>query len=186
MTGSQQASAIPGPGESGASADVAELELSLSRLAYLVTRARRNEMITPAAQVPLDRAAVVVLRQLSAAGAMRPGELADALDVEAPHITRQLQKLADAGYVQRTSDPVDNRAQLVELTSSGEAACGRVAARARQGIGDALAHWLPSDLHQLATLLHRMLDDFVVHSGADAPAKSPRATGPLVGEQETS
>lgn len=168
------------------SADVAELEQALSRLAYLLTRARRNEMITAAAGVPLERAAVVVLRQLSAAGAMRPGELADALDVEAPHITRQLQKLTDAGYVKRTPDPGDNRAQLVDLTRSGEAACGRVAAQARRGIWDALAHWQPSDLHQLAALLHRMLDDFVAHSGPDTPPQIPGSHRPRATEQETS
>lgn len=56
---------------------------------------------SPMSGVPLERAAVVVLRQLSTAGPMRPGELADALAVEAPHVTRQLQKLTDVGYVKR-------------------------------------------------------------------------------------
>lgn len=186
MTENEPASAGPGPGEPGASADVAQLELALSRLAYLLTRARRNEMITAAAGVPLERAAVVVLRQLSMAGPMRPGELADALDVEAPHVTRQLQKLTDVGYVKRAPDPADNRARLFELTSSGEAASGRVAAQARQGIQDALAHWRPSDRHQLAGLLHRMLDDFVAHSGPDAPSRVPSSHRTRTGEQETS
>jgi DNA-binding MarR family transcriptional regulator len=154
-----------------AAADVAHLEQALGRLAYLLTRTRRNDEITAAAGVPLERAAVVVLRQLSAAGPSRPGELADALGVEAPHITRQLQKLTDTGYLERVPDPADSRARLVELTSAGEAASGRVAAQARQGIGDALARWAPADLHQLAALLNRMLDDFIAHSGQDAPRR---------------
>jgi DNA-binding MarR family transcriptional regulator len=165
MTVSQPDEAAPGAGRPAAGTDVAEVEGALSRLAYLFTRARRNEMITAAAAVPLERAAVVVLRQLDAAGPARPGELADALEVEAPHITRQLQKLVAEGYVERIPDPADNRAQLVRLTRSGEAASARVAAQARQGIADALAHWSPDDLRQLGWLLHRMLDDFTAHSG---------------------
>lgn len=176
MTESEPGPAVPGAGPAaGAAADVAHLEQALGRLAYLLTRTRRNDEITAAAGVPLERAAVVVLRQLSAAGPMRPGELADALGVEAPHITRQLQKLTEAGYLERVPDPADSRARLVELTSAGEAASGRVAAQARQGIGDALARWAPADLHQLAALLNRMLDDFITHSGQDAPRR-PRGT----------
>ena len=184
MTAREPASAASGPEVAGAGADLAQLEQALSRLAYLLTRARRNEIITAAAGVPLERAAVMVLRQLAAAGGMRPGELADVLDVEAPHITRQLQKLVEAGYVERTRDPADHRAQLVGVTSAGDAASERVAAQARQGIGDALAHWQPSDLHLLAVLLHRMLDDFTAHSGADAPSRSAGSPLPRTPEQE--
>ena len=186
MKAEQRSPAASEPDGSETRADVAELEQALSRLAYLLTRARRNELITAAAGVPLDRAAVVVLRQLAAIGPMRPGELADALDVEAPHITRQVQKLERAGYVRRAADPDDHRAQLIELTSPGEAASSRVAEQARQGIGDALAHWPPDDLHRLAALLHRMLDDFVAHSGADGRPATPAGARPLTTEQETS
>jgi len=165
VTTSQPDQAAPGAGGPETGADVAEVEKALSRLAYLLTRARRNEVITAAAEVRLERAAVVVLRQLEAAGPARPGELADALDVEAPHITRQLQRLVAAGYAERIPDATDNRAQPVRLTRSGEAASARIAAQARQGIADALADWAPDDLRQLGRLLHRMLDDFTTHSG---------------------
>jgi DNA-binding MarR family transcriptional regulator len=179
------ANAGRGPAAPAAGADVAHLEQALSRLAYLLTRARRNDEITAAAGVPLERAAVVVLRQLSAAGPSRPGELADALGVEAPHITRQLQKLTDAGYLEGVPDPADSRARLVELTSAGEAASGRVAAQARQGIADALAQWRPADLHQLAALLNRMLDDFMAHSGQDVPRRSQGTARDRAAEEET-
>jgi DNA-binding MarR family transcriptional regulator len=128
-------------------------------------------MIT--AGVPLDRAAVVILRELSATGAVRLGELANAVRMEASHVTRQVQKLTIAGYVKRVPDPSDNRAQIIVLTSSGKAAATQVAAQARQGILAALAHWTPSDLHELATLLDRVLDDLAAHSDRDAPLGVP-------------
>ncbi len=35
----------------------------------------------------------------------------------------------------------------------------------------ALAAWSPQDLHTLATLFHRMVDDFLAHSaGMDTPS----------------
>jgi hypothetical protein len=35
----------------------------------------------------------------------------------------------------------------------------------------ALAHWPPQELHQLATLLHRMVDDFLAYSAAEEPGQ---------------
>ena len=124
-------------------------------------------MITAAAGVQLDRAAVVVLRELLVTGAIRMGDLADALRVDASHITRQVQKLTRAAYVERLHDPSDNRAQIIILTSSGKAAAMQVSTQARFRIATALAHWAPSDLHQFATLLDRALDDLAALSDPD-------------------
>ncbi|WP_347877257.1 MarR family transcriptional regulator [Streptomyces sp. 8K308] len=38
------------------------------------------------------------------------GELASRLNAEAPHVTRQAQRLERAGYVDRVPDPDDGRA----------------------------------------------------------------------------
>ena len=152
------------PARAPASADVAELDRALTRIAYLLTRARRNDFVTSMAGVPLDRAAVVVLLQLAEAGAMRPSELAAQLEVEAPHITRQVQRLAQAGYAERAPDPNDRRAQLIRLTPAGKAAARRIRDTGRKGMQAALAHWPPDDLHQLTTLFHRMVDDFLAYA----------------------
>ena len=120
----------PAPPGSGVSADVAELDRALTRIAYLLTRNRRNGLTTTAAGVPLDRAAVTVLLELADSGAMRPGELAARLEVEAPHVTRQVQRLEKAGYAARSADPDDRRAQLIQLTPSGMAS-GRPHPRGR-------------------------------------------------------
>jgi DNA-binding MarR family transcriptional regulator len=143
---------------------VAELDRALTRIAYLLTRARRNDMITSMAAVPLDRAAIVVLLELAEARAARPSELAARLAVEAPHITRQVKRLADAGYAERALDPDDGRAQLIRLTPSGRAAARRVRQAGRKGMHAALAHWSPQELHQLTTLFHRMVDDFLAYA----------------------
>ena len=131
------------------------------------------------AAVPLDRAAVMVLGQLAEAGPVRPGELADRLGVEAPHVTRQVQRLQQAGDADRVPDPDDRRAQLIQLTPAGRAASDRIREAGTTGMQAALAHWPSQERHQLATLLHRMVDDFLAYAaeedvfGTRISAKNP-------------
>lgn len=161
----------PGPAGSPVSADVAELDRALTRIAYLLTRNRRNGLTTTAAGVPLDRAAVTVLLALADSGTIRPGELAARLEVEAPHVTRQVQRLEKAGYAERCPDPDDRRAQLVQLTPSGQAAAGRIRDVGRSGMQAALAHWPSGELHQFATLFNRMVDDFLAYDAEHGPGQ---------------
>jgi DNA-binding MarR family transcriptional regulator len=141
--------------------DVIEVERALARITYLLNRARQHDHIAAEAGVPVDRAAVPVLRRIAECQPVRPGDLAAQLAVEAPHVTRQLQRLETAGYIQRVPDPADRRAHLVRLTDSGRDAVDRILDAGRQSIWQALAHWSPQEREQLATLFHRMVDDFL-------------------------
>src|SRR5260370_39462615 len=100
----------PEPAPAPAAADAAEILRAITRIGYLITRARRHDLVRTVAAVPLDRAAVMVLQQLAQAGPVRPRELAARLSVEAPHITRQVQRLQQAGYPTHTPEPDHRRA----------------------------------------------------------------------------
>src|SRR6266487_4857335 len=109
----------PEPAAAPAAADAAELEVdaaeilrAITRIGYLITRARRHDIVRTVAAVPLDRAAVMVLQQLAEAGPVRPGELAVRLAVEAPHVTRQVQRLQQAGYADRTPRSEEHTSEL--------------------------------------------------------------------------
>src|ERR1700719_3755968 len=138
MPPGQPEPAAPAPADA---ADAAEILRAITRISYLLTRARRHDRVRTVAAVPLDRAAVMVLGQIAETGPIRPGELAARLGVEAPHVTRQVRRLQQAGET---------------------------------GIQAALAHWPPQELHQLATLLHRMVDDFLAYTAAEEPAQPAR------------
>src|SRR5207244_5304602 len=155
-------------------ADAAEILRAITRIGYLITRARRHDLVRTVAAVPLDRAAVMVLQQLAEAGPVRPGELAARLSVEAPHVTRQVQRLQQAGYADRGPDPDDRRAQLIQLTPAGRAAADRIRQAGTGRMHAALAPRPPHELRQLATLLHRMVDDFLAYSAADEPGQPAR------------
>ncbi|MET8978164.1 MarR family transcriptional regulator [Streptomyces sp. NPDC004539] len=162
---------------SPASGEVTEIERHFNRLTVHSGRMRRHEKIMAASGVPLDRAAAGILRHLSSDPApQRPGVLAARLSVEASHVTRQLGQLEKAGYLVRTPDPDDRRAQRVHLTDSGREAAQRVREVSRRSIDQALAEWSPEDRGRLAALFGRMVSDFLTHSEAEIQGEAPRRT----------
>lgn len=155
--------------------DIVEIERALDRVSHLLTRVRRHGRTVAEAGVPVDRAAVPVLRLLADAhGPLRPGELAARLGVEAPHVTRQIQRLEGAGLVERVPDPHDGRAHRVRLTAAGREAVDRIRAVSRRWMSEALAQWPVPDRRLLATLLHRMVDDFLAHAAEHGTLAEPR------------
>ncbi|MEU0459234.1 MarR family transcriptional regulator, partial [Streptomyces sp. NPDC006129] len=115
------------------SPEVAEIERALTRITYLSTRARRHDRLMALAGVPLDRAAVALLRQIADSEPLRPGELAARLGVEASHVTRTVQQLQRSGHVNRVPDPDDRRAQRIELTEAGAQAIAKIREPGGQG-----------------------------------------------------
>ena len=163
----------PLPLPSTASPEVIEIERALTRITYLSTRARQHDRLMAVAGVPLDRAAVALLRQVADSEPLRPGELAQRLGVEASHVTRTVQQLQKSGYVTRVPDPDDGRAQRIQLTGAGREAVDRVREAGARGMQLALADWSPEELGRLATLFHRMVDDFLSYAVEDEPEQPP-------------
>ncbi|MFE2425862.1 MarR family winged helix-turn-helix transcriptional regulator [Streptomyces sp. NPDC059373] len=149
------------------STEVSEIEQALTRVAYLAGRARQHERLMAIAGLSLDRAATAILRNIAESEPLRPGVLAVRLSVEASHVSRQLRQLEKDGYVIRVPDPDDSRAHRIQLTDAGLAAVERIREASRRGIEMALADWSTEDLRQLATLFHRLVDDFVTHAEAE-------------------
>ena len=74
-----------------------------------------------------------VLTFLLEGGPRSPGELAAALWVEPPTVTKMVQRMERAGLVERSPSLTDRRVQLIDLTSAG-----RDAAAAARAMGDRL------------------------------------------------
>jgi DNA-binding MarR family transcriptional regulator len=144
--------------------DLVRIEQGLGQIAYLLNRVKRHEWIRSASGVPVDRAAAVILRRLVRAEPVRPGELATQLEVESPHVTRQIQRLEELGYVERFSDANDRRAQLIRLTPAGRNAARRIRDASRDALAKALAGWSQPELHDLADLFTRMVDDYLAYA----------------------
>ncbi|MGW0711312.1 MarR family winged helix-turn-helix transcriptional regulator [Streptomyces sp. NPDC002643] len=160
-----------------ASPEVIEIERALTQITYLSTRARRHERLMALAGVPLDRAAVALMRQVADSEPLRPGELADRLDVEASHVTRQVKRLERSGHLTRVTDPGDRRAQRIRLTPLGQRAIDRIRQAGAIGMGVALADWSPDQIRQLSALFRRMVEVFLAYA-VEEGRETDTDTGP--------
>ncbi|AKM09052.1 MarR family winged helix-turn-helix transcriptional regulator [Croceicoccus naphthovorans] len=65
---------------------------------------------------------------------MHPGrnqaQYADDLDIEAITVCRMIDRLEEAGFVERVPDPADRRARLIQLTPRGDEEMKAIAAKA--------------------------------------------------------
>src|SRR5678816_4540337 len=68
----------------------------------------------------VTRAQWKVLFRLSRTPGLRQVELADMLDVEPITLSRIVDRLQDAGLVERTPDPADRRAWRLQLTDTAQ------------------------------------------------------------------
>lgn len=87
------------------------LYLAVGRL----TRALRRD----AKDATIGHGGLSALATLITDGPQRAGALAETEGITAPAMTRILNSLEDLGYVERTPDPADGRAQLVAATPLG-------------------------------------------------------------------
>lgn len=88
----------------------------------------------------------------------RLSDLADAAGVEVSTASRQVARLVEQGYVQRTADPADARAALHELTQKGLDARAKLRATGTAFFRAALGDFTESEQESLANLLTRFVD----------------------------
>ena len=158
------------------STEIVDIEVALTEIAYLASRARQHERLMAVAGLSLDRSAAAVLRHLAQAEPVRASELATRLAVEASHVTRQVQQLERTGHVVRVPDPDDGRAQLIELTDAGRRTVERMRVVGCLGMQQVLGDWPAEDLSRLAVLFRRMVDDFVAHAEDEFAFELPDVT----------
>lgn len=120
------------------------------------------------AGVDLNFSQFLAMKRLAEGGPMAPGELARILNYNPGALTRLLDKLEQARYLQRVPDPNDRRALRLELTPAGRAVNTRMLA-----CGDAAAERVFADItraerRELHGLLVRVLEH--LHAGREHPA----------------
>jgi DNA-binding MarR family transcriptional regulator len=107
-----------------------------ARLRAVIGRLSRHLRPTPAAVAAgLTPTRISVLLHVFRAERIRLSELAEAEGLNPTLLSRAVGHLADAGLLDRVSDPADRRAAWVELTAAGK----RVSERIRRERTDALS-----------------------------------------------
>lgn len=82
------------------------------------TRALRRAFDARATQIGVTRAQWMVLSKLSRHPGLKQVELADLLEIEPITLCRHIDRLEEAGFVERRRDPNDRRAWRLELTDA--------------------------------------------------------------------
>ncbi|MEU7435267.1 MarR family transcriptional regulator [Streptomyces sioyaensis] len=132
--------------------DVARLAFAVNAVATGMERARRR--------IP-EAAALTVLHVLGWAErevpekAVRPSDIASALEVHRSAVTHQLRTLQQSGHVTLTTDPADRRSSFVTLTDSGRHELDRLTEQGLDRFTAFLADWDAADVRTLADLLTR-------------------------------
>lgn len=135
---------------------VDQIQTALQIVARSVTLVRVHERLLQAAGVRVDRAGAALLHELHVHhSALRVTELAELLGVDAPAITRKVQRLEQTGLVVRHADPDDRRATCIELTPAGRRTLGRMRDARRAWLGRLFEGWGDADLAAFASLLAR-------------------------------
>ncbi|WP_194858874.1 MarR family transcriptional regulator [Streptomyces sp. SUK 48] len=146
------------PTESEGRAALDGLYTALSALAYTMTGNRAHSRLRREAGVSVDRASLAVLRVLAASPEpLRMGELAKALLVNAPHVTREVRRLEDSGLVATTREPGDQRARRARATGEGREAVARAEATGKRWLGEALGEFSPEELETAAAVINRIV-----------------------------
>jgi DNA-binding MarR family transcriptional regulator len=109
-----------------------------------------------AAALGVTRAQWRALARLSREDGMRQVDLADALDIEPITLCRMVDRLAEAGLVERRADEKDRRAWRIHLTPAAGPILERLRALAEGFLAEALEGIEPSEQAATRTILARV------------------------------
>ncbi len=104
--------------------------------------------------------AAVVLTLLDRHGEMRLSRLTEFMGVDISVTSRHVTHIADRGWIERETDPVDGRCRILRLTPAGRALLAEIGARCTTSLERALHDWSPQDIDVLNTLLARLRSSF--------------------------
>jgi len=103
----------------------------------------------------VTRAQWKVLFKLSRQPGLRQNELADLLEVEPITLSRIVDRLEEAGLVERLSDPTDRRAWRLHVTATGQPLVAKLQRIADEMTGEAFAGIDPKDIEITRRVLAR-------------------------------
>jgi len=135
---------------------------------------RRYEQYARTEGLGLTRTQCAVLAHLARQEGVNQATLAQSLDIEPITLVRLLDRLQEAGFIQRKPDPQDRRAYVLELTATARPILDRIYELAAKVYEDAQAGMSKTETEQLLSLLHRTKSNLARRTSEDAlPATAP-------------
>ncbi len=159
-----------------------DLERSFGFLVYDVARLFGRRFDHNGRRLGLTRAQCRTLGYLARNEGINQAGMADLLEIRPMTLVRQIDRMEEAGWIERRPDPADRRARRLFLTAKARPILGRIWDVANETRDEALALLSPAEAETLVDLLcrvHTTLSERVPF-GADrhavlAPSRAPAA-----------
>lgn len=128
-----------------------------NQLATMMINARRSLRARAHSIHPeLNTMGFKAIMLLHGRGGMHQSEIVRHLNADKALLSRMLKHLEELGLIQRSADPNDGRAMLVDLTPSARESFELTQSDARQLLVNKLAQWDVAEVRRLAELLARL------------------------------
>ena len=125
-----------------------------------------------ASALGVTRAQWKVLFRLTRTPGLRQVELADMLDVEPITLSRIIDRLEEAGHVERTPDPADRRAWRLQVTAGAMPLVKRLRAVAHDLVEEAFGGIDPRELETMRGVLAQVRENVAAGSRGKKAAEA--------------
>jgi DNA-binding MarR family transcriptional regulator len=127
-----------------------EIEL-LTLVRHLETLGRKSSLY-----LQVDRSGYLALRMLTRLGPLPTTTLADALQLDASTVTRQVNTLVSSGFAQRLPNPSDGRSSQLAITAAGRRVMREVERGRRRVLRQMFDEWNEEERQTLGQLLTKL------------------------------
>ena len=132
-----------------------------------------------AARYGITRAQWAVLAKVERAEGMKQTELAELMEMQPITLTRLIDKLCDAGFIERRSDATDRRVNRLYLRKAARPLLGKLSGLRSEITATAMEGISPADAHRLLAQLEEIKEN--VRSAIQTPAGEPPKKEPRYG-----
>ncbi|RNL77305.1 MarR family winged helix-turn-helix transcriptional regulator [Nocardioides marmorisolisilvae] len=132
---------------------IRDLEHEIGKLLRRVRRGLtdRAALVDPS----LNATAYPLLITLNEFGPHRAADLADLFALDKGAVSRVVHQLLELDLIERTPDPNDGRASILQMSAKGRQRLAELADQRREEFGAKLAGWDADNIHELARGLAR-------------------------------
>ena len=130
----------------------------LGEAALVIARERLNPLFADFGLQPGEFDVLATLRRSGAPYALTPTALYDATMMSSGGMTNRIDRLQQAGWVERRPNPEDGRGTLVALTKAGFALIDKAVSAHVENQRAVLSVLTDAEQHQLAKLLAKLID----------------------------
>lgn len=97
---------------------------------------------------------------LHRSGSSRTQDIANGLDISAPTASVSINKLVDAGWLEKSPDPKDGRATLISIASKTKKTFMKMRKKRIEGVKESLSVLTQEEQKTLLSFLSRIADNF--------------------------